>query len=124
MWRTHTGNNRKAFRALARLREQRAFEKAALEGMDTPEDRDLIYEIGHRQGALRPLTMKEALLMELGSLATVQRRLRRLRRLGLVLQARSEQDRRVQELSLSPRALGAFARYDDLLRNERWEEAA
>ena len=126
MWRNHTGTNKKAFRALTRLRRLRQFEKANLEGIATPEDRDLVYEIGYRQAAARPLTMKETLLLYLGSVATVQRRLGKLRRTGVIAQRRSDQDRRVQELTLTPRTLAVFARCDDLLQgnDERWDEAA
>ncbi len=125
MWQEHAGTNRKAFRAIARLREVRKLERAHLGGVQTPEDRDLLYEIGWRQAGNRPLTMKEALLLDFGSVATVQRRLRQLRKLGFIQQRRSGADRRVQELTLPPRTLALFARCDDLLRDqERWEEAA
>ena len=125
MWQDHAGNHRKAFRAIARLRELRAFEKDHFAGARTPEDRDLLYEIGWRQGSRRPLTMKEAILLNAGSIATVQRRLRALRRLGVIQQRRSESDRRVQELTLSAKTLTAFARCDDVLQEqERRAEAA
>ncbi len=117
MWRAYRGNQRKAFRAIACLRNERSFERHHLEALKTLQDRDLIYEIGSRQSERRPLTMKQAFLLELGSVATVQRRLRRLRQLGLVQQRRSTRDRRVQELRLSAKVLGVFARYDDVLRS-------
>lgn len=125
MWRSHSGVHRKAFRAIARLRELRSFEKLNFYGIQTPEDRDLLYEIGWRQASGKPLTMKEALLLDIGSVATVQRRLRGLRRLGIVAQHRMDGDRRVQELTLSAKSIAAFARCDDLLREqEAWDEAA
>ncbi len=121
----HGATHRKAFRAIARLRELRTLEREHFAGVETAEDRDLLYEIGWRQAQRQPLTVKQALVMHLGSLATVQRRLRALRRLGFVHQERSARDRRVQELTLSPRTLTAFARCDDVLRErERWDEAA
>ncbi len=126
MWQSHAGSNRKAFRAIARLRELRAFEKTHFRGAATPEARDLLYEIGYRQAARRPLTVKQALLLEVGSVATVQRRLRELRHLGIVQQKRSAADARVQELTLSDKSLAIFAACDDLMRAEeaRLEEAA
>jgi hypothetical protein len=125
MWREHAGTNRKAFRAIGRLRELRKLERGHLRGFETPEDRDLLYEVGWRQAGSAPLTVKEALLLNLGSIATVQRRLRELRREGLIVQRRSAGDARVQELTLAPKTLALFARCDDLLRDqERWEEAA
>ena len=121
----HSATHRKAFRAIARLRELRSLEREHFSGVQTPEDRDLLYEIGWRQAREEPLTVKEALVLQLGSVATVQRRLRELRRLGFIDQRRSTGDRRVQELTLSARTLSVFARCDDVLREqERWDEAA
>src|SRR5579885_484909 len=77
----HGATHRKAFRAIARLRELRTLEREHFAGVETAEDRDLLYEIGWRQAQRQPLTVKQALVMHLGSLATVQRRLRALRRL-------------------------------------------
>jgi DNA-binding MarR family transcriptional regulator len=105
-----------AYSAIARLRTLRTFERAHLPLLRTVGDQDLILEIGYHQGRRRPLTMKQALLFDLGSVATTQRRVRRLRPLGLVAQNRSPKDRRVQELRLSPRLLAVFAKYDEVLR--------
>lgn len=126
LWRNHSGTNRKAFRAIARLRELRRLEREELQSMSTPEDRDLVYEIGWRQAGGRPLTVKEALLLDVGSVATVQRRLRKLCRNGMVAQRRTAADRRVQELTLSTKTLGAFARLDDVLSDNeaKLDEAA
>lgn len=124
LWKDHTGTNRKAFRALARLRELREVERAQLYSMSTPEDRDLVYEVGWRQAGGRPLTVKEALLLDVGSVATVQRRLRKLCHSGVIAQRRNAEDRRVQELMLTPKTLGVFARCDDLLSEGAEREAA
>lgn len=100
---------------LGTLCRGRAFEKRHLGFLRTLADRDLVCEIGYRQHE-RPMTLKEALLLGVGSVATVQRRLRRLRHLGAVQHRRSERDGRAVELVLSPRLLRVFEKYGELLK--------
>lgn len=97
------------------LRDMRALEKRHLAFLETLEDRDLVCEIGWHQAEGRPLTLKKLFLLDVGSVATVQRRLRRLRRLGLVVQRRCEHDRRSIELTLSPKLLKLYEKYAELL---------
>jgi predicted MarR family transcription regulator len=104
-----------AFRAIGKLRAMRAFERRHLHCVQTVEDRDLLCEIGHRQATHAPLTLKQLLLLGIGSIATVQRRLRRLRHAGCIQHARGGSDRRTMELTLTPRVLQVFQRYADLL---------
>ncbi len=51
------------------------------------------------------------LSFDIGSAATLERRLARMKRLGVVVQARSEVDRRNVELKLSPKTWRTFQRY-------------
>ena len=95
----------------------REFERRHLDFLETFLDRDLVCAIAVRQSAGAPLTMKQAVLLGLGSVPTVQRRLRRLRRLGVVRQDRSRADRRVIELRLTPRALVALAQFGQSVRS-------
>jgi hypothetical protein len=99
-----------AFRVIGLLRELRAYEKRHLPFLTTCEDHDLVCEIGHHQGLGKPLGMKHLLLLEIGSVATLQRRLRRLRHAGLLKCERSARDRRAVEVTLSTRLLRAYAR--------------
>lgn len=99
----------------AKLRAIRAFEKRNLPFLATLEDFDLVREIGYHQEQGAPLTMKQLYLLDVASLATVQRRLRRLRELGLVQQLRSASDGRALELHLAPRLLKLLARYEEFL---------
>jgi DNA-binding HxlR family transcriptional regulator len=55
------------------------------------------------------------LSFEIGSVATLERRLARLKRLGIVVQARSDVDKRNVELKLSPRVNRIFQRYSALI---------
>ncbi len=97
------------------LRALREFEKENFRVLKTVEDYDLIREIGHRQALGAPPTIKQLLLLDVGSIATVQRRLRRLKTLGVVQHRRSPADRRAVELTLSPPYVSAFAKYEVLL---------
>jgi|SRR5579871_5753440 len=106
-----------AFSACRLLHGFRDFEKRQLHFLRTLEDRDLVCEIGYHQGARMPLTMKQLFLLDVGSVATVQRRLRQLRQLGLIQQRRCRDDARAVELSLSPKMLAVLARYGEVLRN-------
>jgi DNA-binding transcriptional ArsR family regulator len=98
-----------------RLRQLRDFERRNLGFLKTCEDHDLVYEIGWHQAQGKPLTVKQIFLLGLGSVPTVQRRLARLRRLGIITQQRCEHDRRSVEVSLAPKVLKGFAQYNELL---------
>jgi hypothetical protein len=100
------------FKTLHSLRE---FEKEHFGFLKTLEDYNLVREIGYYQAEGRPLTLKQLFLLEVGSAATVQRRLRRLREAGVIQQRRSAADRRAIELTLSPKATRAFEKYGELL---------
>lgn len=102
-------------RLFEKLRALRAFEKQYLDFFSTVEDHHLIGEIGYHQSSGKPLTLKQLFLLDVGSIATVQRRLRRLKELGLVQQRRSAGDRRTVELTLSPKCVRIFAKYGALM---------
>jgi hypothetical protein len=104
-----------AYRALQHLRALREFERAHLPFIRTLEDRDLLCEIGHRMAAGSPLSLKELFLLGFGSMATVHRRLRHLRRQNAIVQRPCEHDRRSVELVLNPRLLAVFAAYQAVL---------
>ncbi len=101
------------FESLKALRE---FERSQLTFLKTLEDRDLVCEIGLRQALGQPLTVKQIFLLGLASVPTVQRRLTRLRRLGVIQQRRSDGDRRSLEVTLTPKALKAIGGYSDFFR--------
>lgn len=105
----------------ARLRAARQFERLHMDALKTLEDFDLIREIGYHQEKGTPLAMKRLYLLNLGSVATMQRRLRRLRKMGLIVQKRSARDRRAVELFLSPKLLKTFVKYAEVL-SARHEE--
>ncbi|HXM84143.1 MAG TPA: MEDS domain-containing protein [Burkholderiales bacterium] len=102
-------------RLFEKLRALRAFEKQQLDFLSTVEDHHLIGEIGYHQAKGKPLTLKQLFLLDVGSIATVQRRLRRFKGLGLVQHRRAASDHRAVELTLSPKCLRIFAKYNTLM---------
>jgi DNA-binding MarR family transcriptional regulator len=99
----------------AHLRSLTAFRERHLPFLRSLEDEDMVREIGHYQVLGAPLTLKQLLVIRGGSVATVQRRLQRLKRLGVVQDRRSESDRRSVELRLSPACMKAFSHHATLL---------
>lgn len=97
----------KTFRALTALTE---FRRRYLPFVQTLDDLDLVLEIGLHQAAGHPIALKALFLKGNGSVATIQRRLTRLKRLGVVAQERAGHDKRVQRLTLSPNIWKVYAR--------------
>ena len=97
------------------LHQLRTFERRHLPFVHTIEDLDMVSLIGLHQERGVPLTLKQMLSFDIGSVATLERRLARLKRLGIVLQARSDADKRNVELKLSPRVNRIFQRYSALI---------
>jgi hypothetical protein len=97
------------------LHAARRFEKQHFGFLATAEDFDLVCEIGYHMERGTPLTMKQLLLLDIASSATLQRRLARLRRLNVVQQRKSDIDGRIVEFLLAPPVVDAFLRYGELL---------
>ena len=102
-------------RVFERMRALRAFENQHLLFLGTDGHQHLIGEIGHHQAQGIPLTLKQLFLLDIGSIATVQRHLRRLKELGLVQHRRAARDRRSVEITLTPKCVRIFANYDTLM---------
>jgi len=107
---------RPKMRIFATLNAIRGFRKRHLACLETVADYDIALEIGINQEQADPLTMKRLHLLGIASVATVQRRLRRLRQAGAVVQRRSADDRRAVELLLSPALWKIYARYGKVIR--------
>lgn len=108
-------------RLFARLREGRLFMRAQMGALRKLEDFDIVLEIGFHQEQGTPLGMKDLYMLDLMSVATLQRRLRKLRRQGVIVHKRSSADARAVELTLHPRVFKAFARYVEIIAPERDE---
>ncbi len=82
-------------------------------------DVDLVREIGYCQATARQMSLKVLFQHGIASVATVQRRLSRLKQLGIVLQRPSDHDRRVIHLILSPKTIDLYRRMDRQIRKTR-----
>jgi DNA-binding MarR family transcriptional regulator len=83
------------------LQSLRAAQKKLLPAIQTATDLDIVLEIGCAQERRRPLGTNDLLAAGLGAPATVSRRLSRLRKLGVVRQRASLEDRRKRNFALS-----------------------
>jgi DNA-binding MarR family transcriptional regulator len=111
-------------RQFEKLRALRTFRNEHADIFSTLEGHHLISEIGFHQAIGRPLTLKQLFLLDIGSISTVQRRLRQLKELGFVRHRQSSSDRRTVELTLSPRCLRVFAQYDALMNSKAAKDPA
>jgi Fic family protein len=98
-----------------KLHALREFEKRHLGFLRTLEDYDMVREIGLHEERGKPLTLKRLYTLDLASMATIQRRLRRLKALGVIVARKSGTDGRAVELTVSPKVLRIYARYCEML---------
>lgn len=82
----------------------------------TLEDQDLVREIGYHQERGEPVTLKLLLLAGIASTATVQRRLARLQRMGVVHRHRSQRDGRLVVFTLDRRVITLYRKMWALTR--------
>lgn len=102
------------------LHQLRTFERRHLPFVHTLEDLDMVSLIGLHQERGVSLTLKQMLSFDIGSVATLERRLARLKRLGIVVQTRSDVDKRNVELKLSPKINRIFQRYSALIASNHY----
>jgi hypothetical protein len=102
------------------LNQLRAFERRHFPFVRTIEDLDIINLIGLHQERGVVLTLKQILSFNIGSVATLERRLARLKRLGVVVQTRSHIDKRNVELKLSPKVNRLYQRYSGLVQSSHF----
>lgn len=99
------------------LSKIRAFERTHLSFLVTIEDFDIVRVIGLRQELNEPLLLKQLYLEGIGSIATVTRRLSRLRVRGHVIAMPHGEDRRAVALVLSSQMQSIYLRYGKLLNS-------
>ena len=106
-------------RIFNRLQQLSDFRRRHLPFVKTLEDLDLVREIGSHQAAGDPVTLKVLFLKGLGSVATVQRRLSRLKRLGIVQQSKVQHDRRLVRLALAPPVWRSYKQLNRIMLKTR-----
>lgn len=102
------------FRTLRRIR---AFERDAMPCVLTMQDRDIILALGSAQEQGRYLGLKQLTLLNLGSLATLRRRLSRMVRLGCIEKTVHKNDRRAIQFVVAKRFWKHFDRVRQVLRS-------
>jgi DNA-binding MarR family transcriptional regulator len=102
-------------RTFAHLIKIRKFEAVHLSFLETLEDFRIVEAIGHYQENGLAMPMKQLYRENIGSRATVTRRVGRLRQKGLVVAVVSTDDHRSLSLQLSDALIATYARYADLL---------
>jgi hypothetical protein len=102
----------------AALRAMRRFQQAQLPFVETLEDFAVLTEIGFHQEQGTPISLKQLFLAEIGAAATVQRRLARLKKLGVVQQLRRRDDRRMAHLTINPALTPVVKRYAAVMRRQ------
>jgi DNA-binding MarR family transcriptional regulator len=91
------------------------FQRKHLHMLQTLVDYSLVIEVGFHQKNGNPLTLKQLFLLDLAAPSTVQRRLNRLIRLGMIDKEVNPADRRMVEMKISPSADRLLARYTRLI---------
>ena len=87
-------------------------ERRYLPFIDSREDRDIATLVGfHDVIGRQPLTLKRLYLLDIASIATVQRRLARLVDKGVIVKRPHHEDRRAMTLHLSANAKREFQRF-------------
>ena len=99
----------------ASLRKIREFERLELFFVKSLIDFDIIIEIGYAQEQDQPLTPKQLFLMNLSSITTVRRRLKKLIDQGIVRRRRNANDQRSALLTVSSPSLKLLTKYVGML---------
>ena len=106
------------------LKDIGEFRRRNMPYIQTLEDLELLREIGLHQQHGRPITLKVLFQQGISSVATIQRRLGRLKRLGVVQQTRAGHDGRILELTLNPKTLAGYRKIEQMMRGHARKPAA
>ncbi len=93
------------------LRKLRLFEKGQLPFLKSVFDFDIVIEIGYEEERGHPLTVKQLLLLDICSRATVRRKLARLIDQGIVIPRKTVDDRRATKLVIAPSIVKLLGKY-------------
>ena len=93
------------------LKKIRAFERLQLPFLKSIADFDIVIEIGYAEEQEQPLTLKQLLLMNISSRATVRRKLARLIEQGIVIRRKNAKDHRSSFLIISPSSVKLLGKY-------------
>jgi len=93
------------------LKKIREFERRRLPFLKSIVDFDIVIDLGYAEEQAQPLTLKQLLLLNISSHATVRRKLARLIEQGIVSRRKHANDRRASLLIISPASVKLLAKY-------------
>jgi DNA-binding MarR family transcriptional regulator len=99
----------------AALKRKREFERSQMPFIRSLIDFDILIEVGYAQEQQSTITLKQLILIKLGSDATVRRRLARLVESGLVCRSENARDRRSEFLTLTSASIKLLEKYGRML---------
>src|SRR5665213_550864 len=99
----------------AGLRKIREFERQQLPFLKSVFDFDIVIEIGYAEEQGQPLTLKQLLLLAVGSRATVRRKLATLIEQGIVIRRAHAKDNRASLLMISASSFKLLSKYGGTL---------
>ncbi len=97
------------------LKKIREFERRQLPFLKSIVDFDIVIDIGYAEEQEQPLTLKQLLLLNISSRATVRRKLTRLIEQGIVVRRKHANDHRASLLIISPSSVKLLGRYGGTL---------
>ena len=111
-------DERHQMKVFTTLKRVRIFQNHQLQFLKTIEDADIVLEIGYHEELRTPLGVKQLTLLGISSPATIHRRLKRLRKLGVIRGTLSRIDGRSLILTISPAVRSAYCKYLEILRKK------
>ena len=97
------------------LKEIREYQRLQLHFFKSDVDFDIVIEIGYAEEQGQPLTLKQLLLLAVGSRATVRRKLATLIEQGIVVRRKHVKDHRAAFLVISPSSVKLLGKYGGTL---------
>ncbi len=95
----------------AQLWHARQFTRSHMPFIESLEDWDIILLIGLYQERGAMICLKDIYSYSLGSAPTIERRISRMKNLGVILDATDNKDRRRVWLRLSPKMIATFRKF-------------
>lgn len=99
----------------AGLKKIREFERKQLPFLKSVFDFDIVIEIGYAEEQEQPLTLKQLLLLNIGSRATVRRKLAGLIEQGVIIRRTHAKDHRASLLMISTSSFKLLSKYGGTL---------
>jgi DNA-binding MarR family transcriptional regulator len=97
----------------AHLNYARDYERKNFPFIESLVDRDVLLAIVTAQVSEQMISLSDIMKMKLGSVATVERRISRLKEMGIITSSESKADRRTKYLRVNTKVKNLFIKYND-----------